>query len=91
MSLYRWAMRVGSQILFWLSLLIVVMSIVSVVETMQELNSQGLDIEGLKSFTRFKLILTSVGQSLLLGAVPFSLAVIINRMDRFLALKGTAE
>jgi hypothetical protein len=88
---YRWAMRVGSQILFWLSVLIVLLSILNVYDTLQQTRTQmGVGFEGLRTLTRFKILLSAVGQSLLLGAVPFGAAVIIHRIDRFLAMREEA-
>ena len=87
MKIYRWAMRVAAPILFWLSVLVVVMSIVNVYDTIEQAQAQGIGLEGLRTISRFKLLWSSVGQSLLLGALPFGLAAIINRVDAFLAAR----
>ena len=91
MTFYRWAMRVGSPILFLLSILIVVTSLLNVYEAVEQANASGIGFDGLRTFSRFKILLSSVGQSLLLGAVPFGLAVIVHRIDRFLTVRGAAE
>jgi hypothetical protein len=85
-SIYRWAMRFGSPLLFWLSILIVLASLLQVYDTVQQAQAQ-IGFGGISFFSRFRILLSTVGQGFLLAALPFGTAVIINRIDKFLTTR----
>ena len=82
-AFYRATMRRGAPILFVLSLLITAMAFVEAYQTLHQ--SEGVDLAQFDVLTRFQLLLTALAHSLLLGALPFGCAVLIDRIDRFLA------
>jgi hypothetical protein len=85
-------MRYGSAILFILSILVVLLSLVNTYQTLEQTQiSMGMNFSELRFFSRFQLLLSAIAQSLLLGAIPFAAAVLIDRIDLFLASKRAAE
>ena len=85
-TFYRAAMRHGAPILFVVSLLIIVMSITEVYQTLQQTEAlQGIRVSDFDVLTRFRLLFTAVAKSLLLAALPFGGAILVERIDRLLA------
>jgi hypothetical protein len=91
-SFYRAAMRYGSPILFTISLIIVLMSILEVYQTLEQSEAlQGIRLADFGVLVRFKLLMTAVAKSLLLAALPFAGAVFVHRIDRFLDQREPRE
>jgi hypothetical protein len=89
---YRYAMRRGSGILFILAILVVLLSLVNTYQTLEQTQiSMGMSLSELRFFSRFQLLLSAIAQSLLLGAIPFAGAVLIDRIDRFIEQKQRPE
>ena len=86
MTIFRWAMRAASPILFAISILIVLASFMQVYDTVSQAQSMGLD--GMRTLSRFHILIAAVGQSLLLAALPFGTAAIIYRIDKFVSVRG---
>jgi len=85
MKIYRWAMRVGSPILFWLSVFVVLLSIFRAYDSIQQTQaSLGVEFDRIRFITRLQVLMSAVAQSLLLGALPFGAAVLIHRLDKLL-------
>ena len=89
---YRYSMRHGSELLFVLSLLVVLLSIVNTYQTLEQSQlTTGMSISELRVLDRFQLLLSAIAQSLLLGAMPFAAAVLINRIDQFLQTREKSQ
>ena len=83
MTFYRWAMRNGSPILFWLSLAIVVIRFASLFEQLGNAETGlGVNFEGLPLATRLSALAVAVAQSLWSGSIPFAAAVIVHCANR---------
>jgi len=83
MKLYRWAMRHGSPILFWLSLAIVLISFVRLYFQLGQAEvNLGVGFERLPFMTRLSALAAAVAQSLWSGSIPFAAAVIVHCANR---------
>ena len=82
-AFYRWAMRNGAPILFWLSLAIVLISFVRLYGSLGQMEAgMGVEFERLPLMTRLSALLAAIAQALWTGSIPFAAAVIVHCADR---------
>ena len=85
-AFYRAAMRYASPILFIISLMIVTLSILEIYQSLEQSEAlQGFRVSDFDAITRFRLLMSALGKSFMLAALPFAGAVFVHRLDRFLA------
>jgi hypothetical protein len=86
-------MRNGAQILFWLSIAIVLIHFVRLFETLGNAEAgMGVEFGRLPFMTRLSALFSAFAQSLWYGSIPFAAAVMVHRADKLTSMhEGAAE